>query len=96
MYMGTRRKNSTGARPHPYTREQGGRTVQELDLTPVQGNKEEEQYRSQTSPLYKGTRMKNSTGARPHPYTREQGRRTVNELDLTPVQGNKDEEQYRS
>ena len=46
MYMGTRRKNSTGARPHPYTREQGGRTVQELDLTPVQGNKEEEQYRS--------------------------------------------------
>ena len=46
MYKGTRRKNSTGARPHPCTREPGGRTVHELDLTPVQGNQEEEQYMS--------------------------------------------------
>ena len=38
-----RRKNSTGARP-PLV--QGGRTVQKLDLTPVQGNQEEGQYRS--------------------------------------------------
>ena len=34
------------------TREPGGRTIQEPDLTLV---------------LYKGTRRKNSTGARPHP-----------------------------
>ena len=60
LYKGTRGKNSTGARPHLCTREPGGRTVQELDLPlykgtrgrtgarppPVQGNQEEEQYRS--------------------------------------------------
>ena len=28
-----------GARPHTCTREPGGRTVQELDLTPVQGTR---------------------------------------------------------
>ena len=111
LVQGTKRKNSTGARPHPCTREPGGRTVQELDLTLVQGtrrknstgarphsctrNQEEEQYRSQTSFLYK-----------------EPGGRTVQEPDLTLAQGirrknsmgarphsctrNGDEEQYRS
>ena len=56
--QGTRRKNSTGARPHPCTREPGGRTVKELDLGtrrknstgarphPRTRNQEEEQYRS--------------------------------------------------
>ena len=43
---GSRRKNSTRARLHQCTMDQGGRTVQELDFIPVQWNKKEEQYKS--------------------------------------------------
>ena len=83
MYKGTRGKNCTGARLIPCTWEPGGRTVQELDLSHVQGNQ------------VKGT-GKNCTGARLIPCTREPGGRTVQELDLSHVQGNQGEEQYRS
>ena len=42
----TAEKRGKISRPPSCTKEPGGRTVQELDLTLVQRNQEEEQYRS--------------------------------------------------
>ena len=76
-------------------KEPGGRTVQELDLTPVQGTRRKNSTGARPHPCTRepGGRTVQELDL---PLYKEPGGRTVQELDLTPVQGNQEEEQYRS